>query len=64
MNLLGRLNLTWQSVAALALLLGFAAYILHLRPDAITGILGLLAPGGVLALAAPAVVAPKPPEAP
>ena len=63
MDALARLNLTWQAVAAIALLLGFGGYLVHVYPAAVPQILGLLLGGG-LALQAKPPVGPKPPEAP
>jgi hypothetical protein len=58
MSLLARLNLTWQAVVALALILGFGAWLAYLHPALIPALVPMLAGGGLLAQAPP-VVGPK-----
>lgn len=58
MSLLARLNLTWQAVVALALILGFGAWCAYLHPGLIPALVPMLAGGGILAQAPP-VMGPK-----
>ena len=70
MSFLAKLNLTWQSVAALAIFAALGGYLLHVlavvSPQTIPHLALLVLGGGGLALKAPALGGgdgPKPPEA-